>query len=323
LVDTASGAPSTSATDGSFQSDAAASPVNSLARALSFAGIFLVIGVTVFNILVVARAGRIGGVELVGRMESRAAVVGIGASAIVIASAFARIFLESRMMSSMPDMQSMTMSDMAMHTRWGFAIRLEIVAAFLALISFAVAVKQVRGAWLMASVWATILAFTPAMAGHAAASPRFTGLMIATDFLHVLGGGSWLGNLFCVMTIGVPIAMTLDSAERWQSIASLVNAFSPIALMSAALVVASGAITSWLHLENVSALWTTTYGRVLLIKLLLVALTLTMGAYNFRTVQPQLVREEGAARLRKSAVLELSFGALILVVTGFLTGIAP
>jgi putative copper export protein len=125
------------------------------------------------------------------------------------------------------------------------------------------------------------------------------------------------------MLIGVPIAMTLDIAERWQSIASLVNAFSPIALLSAALVVASGAIASWLHLESLSALWTTAYGRVLLIKLVLVAFTLTLGAYNFRTVQPQLVKEEGAARLRKSAVLELGVGALILVVTGFLTGIAP
>jgi copper transport protein len=322
-ADTASGTASASTAGGPLQSDAAASPANSLARALSFAGIFLVIGVTVFNILVVARAGRIGGVELAGKMESRAAVVGVGAGAVVIASAFARILLESRMMSNMPDMQSMTMSDMAMHTRWGFAIELEIVAAFLALISFAVGVKRVRGAWLMASVFAMILAFTPAMAGHAAASPRFTGLMIATDFLHVLGGAGWLGTLFCVMTIGVPIAMTLDVAERWQSIASLVNAFSPIALMSAGLVVASGAIASWLHLETISALWTTTYGRVLLIKLVLVVLTLTLGAYNFRTVQPQLVKEEGAARLRKSAVLELGFGALILVVTGFLTGIAP
>jgi copper transport protein len=309
--------------DESSQVDDAASPLNSLARALAFAGILLVVGVTVFNILILSRSGRIGGAEIVGRMESRAAVVGIGASVMVIASAFARVALESRMMRDMPGMQTMSMSQMATGTRWGFAVELQILAAFLALISFAVAVKRVRGAWVSASIWATIVAFTPALAGHAAASSRFTALMVATDWLHVLGGASWLGSLFCVMLIGVPIAMTLEVTDRWQSIASLVNAFSPIALGSAALVVASGTIASWVHLGSWSHFWSTAYGRVLLVKLALVALTLMVGAYNFRTVQPQLVKEEGAIRLRKSAIVELSLGALILLVTGFLTGISP
>src|SRR3982751_5602935 len=75
-VDTANGTDSASAASGALQPGGADFPANSLARALSFAGIFLVLGVTVFNILVVARAGRIGGVELAGKMESRAAVVG-------------------------------------------------------------------------------------------------------------------------------------------------------------------------------------------------------------------------------------------------------
>src|SRR6266550_182570 len=129
------------------QANEAGSAINSLARAFSFAGILLVIGVTVFNLLVVARSDRIGS-ELVGRMESRAAVVGIAASLWVILGAFTQLYLESRMMSQMPGMQTMSIADMAMHTRWGFAMRLEIISAFLALVSFAVAVKRVRDAWL-------------------------------------------------------------------------------------------------------------------------------------------------------------------------------
>jgi copper transport protein len=261
--------------------------------------------------------------QLIGRMESRAAVVGLAASVLVIASGFARIFLESRMMSAMPGMQAMSMADMAMHTRWGFALRLELVTALLALVSLAVAVRRVPGAWLIAGIFAVVLAVTPALAGHAAASSRFTSLLIASDFLHVLGGASWLGSLLCVMLIGVPIALRLDGPQRWQSVASLVNAFSPVALASAAVVVASGVIASWVHLERLSALWRTAYGQVLLLKLVLVSITLMIGAYNFRRVQPQLVKEEGAARLRRSATLELSFGFFVLLVTGFLTGISP
>jgi putative copper export protein len=242
---------------------------------------------------------------------------------LVIISALARLLLESEMMSAMPGMQTMNMTDMAMHTRWGFTLRLELGAAFVALVSFALAARRLRAAWLFAGISAIVLAMTPALAGHAAASPRFTSLLIGSDFLHVLGGASWLGNLLSIMLVGVPIALTLDGPERWEAVASLVNAFSPIALMSAAIVGASGVIAAWVHLEHFAALWQAAYGQVLLLKLALVAITLIVGAYNFRRVQPQLVHQQGTAWLQRSAAIELSVGLLILLVTGFLTGISP
>lgn len=125
------------------------------------------------------------------------------------------------------------------------------------------------------------------------------------------------------MVVGIPIALTLEMSERWASIASLVNAFSPLALLSAGVVVASGAFASWVHLEHVSALWQTTYGKTLLVKLLFVAITFGIGGYNFKRVQPQLSTAIGAARLRRSAAVELGVGLLILIVTGLLTGISP
>lgn len=304
------------------ESGAASSISNSLARTFSFAGLLVLIGVTTFRTLVLPRARGIN-VELKARMEQRAAVLGLGASVLVLVSAFTRIVLESQMMSAMPGMHTMSMTDMAMHTRWGRALRLELGMAVVAFLSFALATRRIRGAWLVASIAAIVLAITPALAGHAAASPRLTSLMIGTDFLHILGGATWLGSLFTVMVVGVPLSLTLDGIERWPSIASLVNSFSPIALASAAIVVVSGVIASWVHLEHVSALWQTAYGQVLLLKLFLVAIMLTIGAYNFRGVQPQLLTEAGSARLRLSTAIELSVGFLILLVTGFLTGISP
>lgn len=304
------------------EADAAASLSNSLARAFSFVGLLALIGAIAFRTLVLPRA-RGTNAELTELMVRGAAVLGLAASVLVIASAFARIFLESRMMSAMPDMQTMSMADMAMHTRWGLAVELELGAALVALVSFALAVRRVRGAWLVATISAIALAVTPALAGHAASSSRFTSLMIVSDFLHILGGASWLGSLLAVMIVGIPLSLALDGAERWSSVASLVNSFSPIALTSAAVVVVSGVIASWVHVEHLTDLWQTAYGQVLMIKLCLVAITLTIGAYNFRKVQPQLANEAGSTRLRRSAALELSVGFLVLLVTGFLTGISP
>jgi putative copper export protein len=313
---------SSTSSESTEEADAASSVSNSLARALSFVGLLVLIGATAFRMLVLPRAVEIN-TEIRARMERRAAVLGLAASVLVILGALARINLESEMMSAMPDMQTMGMMDMAMHTRWGFALRLELGAALVALVSFGLAVRRVRGTWLLATISALVLAVTPALAGHAAASPRFTSLMIASDFLHVLGASSWLGSLFAVLIVGVPVSFALHGAERWSSVASLVNSFSPLALASATVVVVSGLIASWVRLEHLSALWQTAYGQTLLIKLALVATTLMVGAYNFRRVQPQLVSEEGTAHLRRSASVELLLGFLIIVVTGFLTGISP
>jgi copper transport protein len=322
-VGTSGVAPASPANGGNGEvSDAASSVSNSLARTLSFVGLLVLIGATTFRTLVLHRALGIS-TEMRNRMERRAALLGLSAGMLVLLGVFARLFLESEMMSAMPGMETMSMSDMAMHTQWGLALRLETGAAVLALLSFALARKRLRGAWLAASISATVIVVATTLAGHAAASPKFTSLMIATDFLHVLGGASWLGSLFAVMVVGVPLALTLDGVERWSAVASLVNSFSQIALPSVAIVVGSGLVASWVHLEHLSALWQTEYGEVLLLKLVLVAVTLTIGAYNFRRVQPQLVNEVGAVRLKLSATIELGFGFLILLVTGFLTGISP
>jgi len=306
-------------------SDAASSLGNSIARGLLFVGVLALIGAVSFKVFVLGRAGAIPQ-ELKGRMTHRSAALGIASAALVIVVALVRLGLESQMMSAMPDMpgmKGMTASEMVMRTDWGFAFRLQVAAALAALIAFALALRRVRGAWFVAGGSALVLAITPALGGHAAASPRFTALMIAGDWLHVLGGASWLGSLLFVMMIGVPIALTLEPPDSWNSISSLVNAFSPVALVSAAFVVASGVFASWVHLEHLSALWQTSYGRTLLVKLALVLITLAIGAYNFKRVQPQLSNETGTLRLRRSAAAELGVGFLILLVTGLLTGISP
>jgi copper transport protein len=227
------------------------------------------------------------------------------------------------MMSVEPGMATMSMTAMAMHTQWGSALRLTLLLAIIALVAFAAAMRGARGAWIVAGAAAIALSVTPALAGHAAASATHRSLLIITDFLHVLGAGSWLGCLACVMLAAVPTAFMITPSERWSFMATVVNAFSRVALVSAGVVVASGVLASWIHIETLSALWTTAYGQVLLIKLFLVAITLSIGAYNFRKVQPQLATEEGTARLRRSATLELSAAFLVVIVTGFLTGVSP
>jgi copper transport protein len=283
------------------------------------------IGAVSFKVLVLRGAGRVP-TDLKRTMSRRAALIGALSAVAVILVDIVRLYLEWRMMSTMPDMPGMHDMDsreMMLHTEWGLAYMLQIAAAIIALAAFILARRDARGAWSVAAIAALILAITPALGGHAAASPRFTSLMVVADFLHVVGGSAWLGSLLCVMVVGVPIVLAMDGPQRWEFVSSLVNSFSRVALISAVVVAVSGVFASWIHLDRISSLWGTTYGKTLLLKLFFVAVTVGIGAFNFKRVQPLLSTEVGTARLRKSAAVELGTAFLILVVTGFLTGISP
>jgi putative copper export protein/methionine-rich copper-binding protein CopC len=303
----------------------AASGPNSLARAFLFFGLLLLIGAVTFSLYVVPRAGRVtsGSRDV---MKRRAAAVGMFAAIVIMIAALLRLYFELEMMKAMPDMPGMTgfsNQQMVVHTTWGLAFMTQIVAAGVAFAALAFARRGVIPAWYIAAVAALSLAITPALSGHAASSPRFTSVMVLSDWLHVLGAASWLGSLACVMAIGVPLALRQEGDERWKWVSSLVNEFSRLALVSVAMVIASGVFASWVHLARLADLWTSNYGKILLVKLVLVSIALLIGAYNFKRVQPRLEVEQGTVRLRSSATLELGTGFLILLVTGFLTGVSP
>lgn len=94
-------------------------------------------------------------------------------------------------------------------------------------------------------------------------------------------------------------------------------------MLAVATILISGVFATWVHLKSLSDLWTTQYGITLLAKVALAAFALSAGAYNFRRVQPHLSHERGTQALRKSTAAELLFGLLVLIVTGFLTGLSP
>jgi putative copper export protein len=143
-------------------------------------------------------------------------------------------------------------------------------------------------------------------------APRLVPLAVAFDTLHVLGAGSWLGTLFVLVVAAFP------AIGRGERTTAILERFSPLALGSAALVAATGAFASWLHLERLSALWTTPYGRTLLLKLAILGGVAALGAYNWRVVTPRIRASGDGAALRRTALLELTLAAALIVVTAVL-----
>ncbi|HEU0302449.1 MAG TPA: copper resistance protein CopC [Longimicrobium sp.] len=179
-----------------------------------------------------------------------------------------------------------------------------------------------RTGWALAAMGAVALAFTPALSGHAASTPRVTALAILADGVHVLSAGGWIGGLLLVLAAGIPVALGLVREERGPAVAALVNAFSPTALLFAGALTVTGVFAAWVHLGSVPALWETAYGRTLLLKLAVLSAVFGTGAYNFLRVKPALDGEPGVLRLRRSAMVEIAVGVLVLAVTAVLVATA-
>jgi len=82
-----------------------------------------------------------------------------------------------------------------------------------------------------------------------------------------------------------------------------------------------GTVLSVSYVGSWPALWQTTYGRTLMIKIGLLGLTALLGAWNWRKLRPRLGTPGSASRLLQSARLELLVGALLLAATAILVAL--
>ena len=309
------------------------SPAFVAVRWLSFLGIVLLLGVVAFRVLVMPSIGRQAHSAyalrdahdvLSAAMIPRLTNLGIIAGLTTLVAGIGRLLAEQSVMAaSMP----MTLTSILQQTAWGHVWMLQAGLAIVACTGFALARARANMGWAIAGVAAAILATTPALSGHAAGMPSFRTFAIATDAVHVMAAGAWLGSLTAMVLVALPVSLRSETRDVAQGLmADVVNAFSPVALVSASIVVLSGAVSAWLRVGSISALWRSSYGVVLLVKLAFVGCVLGAGAFNWLRMRSALGTaatdggETSTARLRfqQSGTVELMFGVLVIAATAVL-----
>jgi putative copper export protein len=190
----------------------------------------------------------------------------------------------------------------------------ECVLLGVAIVGLSLATARRRTGWPLAAVGVIGGQLVPILGG------KWSRLV---NPFHSLVAGLWLGTLFVLVVAGLSAVLRDEaSRERRGAIAAdMVNGFSPVALTCGALLVLSGLVTAWQHLNPLSSLWSTPYGYALLIKLCLVLVVFGTGAWNWRRLRPQLGSEEAAIGIRKSSVKELTAATVVLVVTAILVSL--
>ncbi len=327
------------------------SPLYVAIRWLLYAGLLTVLGAVAFHYLVLGGVRRLWSVSdsptgaskgaipisvgdgtgtgtAMSVADRQAARVGLMATALVLGSAVLRLAAQSYAVGGAEPWSGSLLTAMLGRTLWGWGWLLQVAAVVVASVGFSLSARTTNsrlgmpsgraGAWALAAAGAILLAFTPALSGHAASSPRLVPLAMFADGLHVIGAAGWLGTLLLTVAVGIPAALRLPESNRGRAVADLFNAFSPIALVFAALTAVTGLFATWLHVGNIGALWQTDYGRTLLVKLALLSLVAMTGAYNWLRVRPSLGNLAGVTRIRRSASVEITVGVLVLIATAVL-----
>jgi putative copper export protein len=191
-----------------------------------------------------------------------------------------------------------------------FEFKLAMLA--LAFIGFGLVRAAASLGWTVAAIGVVFTVLRPLYTGR-----NFSGKVNA---VHVLAASTWLGTLLVLTLVGIRglIRRHSSGGQRAELVADLVNSFSPLALTASAIVAITGSTTAWLHLKRISALWTTSYGITLMVKLVLVLIVVVLGAWNWKLVRPSLGTEGTEQTIRRSATMELTFAALVLIVTSVL-----
>ena len=135
------------------------------------------------------------------------------------------------------------------------------------------------------------LAATPGLAGHASTG-RWSMLALPMDVLHVLAMAVWFGGLLSLVLARHDDVAFPEVSER----------FSGIALGSVVVIVITGIFQALRQLQPFSALWDSTYGELLIAKLVAFAAILAIASWSRRLVHGRLLQFSTAPRVEEVEV---------------------
>ena len=208
-------------------------------------------------------------------------------------------------------------------------VRAAVAGLFVIAFAF---IRPGRGAWGLAAVAGGTICASFAWMGHGGATPGAAGLLhAASDILHTLAAGVWIGALFVFL-----ILLATDGrqpADARTSLHAALQGFSGIGAGVVAVLVATGLINGWfvVGLEGLPRLLTTPYGQLLSLKLVLFLVMLGLAAANRFHLTPRLGQALAGGSpspptivaLRRSLVWETGVSIAVIALVAWFGTLAP
>jgi copper transport protein len=190
------------------------------------------------------------------------------------------------------------------------AIALIVTTAALAFIWRARRTTSPTPPWGMVLALGAIALLTFSVGSHASAAPGSV-WAILIDYVHLLAAAAWIGGLLLLPILIAQLRRSgepIDRAALW----AIGRCYSYLASCAVFVLIVTGVFNSLIQLPNLNSLFTSTYGRVLLIKLLIITGLLALAFFNNRLVHRKADRPANLTRFNRQVALE-SIGGLILM----------
>jgi copper transport protein len=141
-------------------------------------------------------------------------------------------------------------------------------------------------------IGALYLAITPALAGHASIESPVA-VFFPSDVLHVLAGSVWVGGIACLLLALPGATRQLEGGERSRLLLATLVRFSPVALGAVVVIAVTGVIQAYIDVRSLHGLLHTTYGALIIVKVVLLLCLIGLGWVNRERVIPALRRLVG------------------------------
>ena len=211
-----------------------------------------------------------------------------------------------------------SMAGMLMDTNLGTGSFYRILAFLVAILGWLVVLYDSRDERLSMSNPLMILALLILSGGLFAWSTTLTGHVSTLDVgtrivlcVHLLAVCAWIGSLWPLRTI--------CNSSDVDTVTLIMERYGKIAVFVVAALVLSGLWMVLQLLNEPQEIVTTTYGRVLALKLIAVTGIVAIAARHKFSLVPGLNEANGMQRLQKSIDREISVALLIVIVTAVLT----
>jgi copper transport protein len=281
-----------------------------IARWIMFAALALLVGPLVLR-MVVLRG------PVPPSLERRFGLVSVVAAFVVIDAGIAAFVVRASNALQLP------LAELPFGDLQPFAEKTRFGVAFLVMtVGFGVVAALLLVGWILdrpglrwpALALSLALASGLSLSGHQATEPNASAVAQAADWLHLVAASIWVGGVAALAFLVWPIAPELRRRAFL--------GFARLAVGLVGLMVVAGGFLAYVRLAEPDDLWQTEYGRFLLVKLGLVALALTWGAFHHLVVRPRLAsgRQPDAGR---SLVGEATVAFAVLLAAAILTNVAP
>lgn len=171
---------------------------------------------------------------------------------------------------------------------------------------------------------ATMYLVLISLSSHSATVPSdIRWIAIASDIIHILAASTWVGGLAYLAIAAFTSLRTTSGPESRALIAQMAIRFTPIAMLSATALIASGIISAVMQVTITEAI-ASPYGRALLLKIALLIPLIAIAMYNMLSVSRKLATRNSATKtLSRTVLAESIIACLLLLAVGWLASLEP